>query len=240
MATRGSKRQARPRPRATGDAAREATGGQARDWECEPAIMELFDGRYRVDFDWLQARLTEIAHAFGVPRTGYSLAPHLMRVRRRLAQEAVERARAEGREAPDPEPGADDKRSAAGVINAIAFRASQPSEQTLDELAALAREAGIREGNLSEWLRRGGRLPWATPAMVPAGGDAYDARSRIIGEMLRRKRGADRDDDEALFDVGFRAFDGATDAYLEAMRKKERERTQPRRRNGTNGAAGPL
>lgn len=212
---------------------RERHPGQLRAWETEPAFLELHDGRYRVDFDWLHARLGEIARALGAPRTGYGLGPHLLRARRALAEEAARRIRDEGREPPEVRPLADEKRSAAGVVNHIAWRDGEPTAQTVEELWWLARDARLPDADRLEWLRRGGQVPWDQPPTLVRAGDKYDYMGAALAEAMRRGQVSDEEYRRIFAMADLLSGDGAE----ERARAQRRDRDQPGRRVANGGEA---
>lgn len=166
--------------------------GQAKAWPNKPAFREFKDGRFRVDYGWLCARLGEMAKELGVPRAAHALAPSLAAVRLDRARTAREAAIAEGHEPPDdpdsPLVKEPDKleSSSAALINDIAQRRARPSDTTISELAELAARLKLVHSDRFEWSRRGGILPWDTPPAAVQVDEKHAYMMGALGEMLRR------------------------------------------------------
>lgn len=203
--------------RNTAGAMKRGTPGKATEWATEPSYAEYSDGRYRVDYDWLHARLSEIAAGLGIARTGNQLALAILTLR--CERLALTDHPCSGREKPPT-----------SIINEIGARHTRPSEETLDDLAELARRAGIEHTNRQEWRRRGGRELWDAPELFVEE-DEYAALGRSFADMGRLT--GTPPEEVRRYLAGWRSY---TREGQEARRRTDiQERTQPGRANGTSG-----
>lgn len=189
--------------------------GKATPWVTSPGYVEYSDGRYRVDYDWLHARLSEIAEGLGIPRTGNQLALALLALRcERLARTDHP---CSGRERPPT-----------SIINEIGGRRTRPTEETLDDLAELARRAGIEHTDRQEWRRRGGRELWDAPDLF-TDEDEYAPLGRSFADMARLT--GTPIEEVRRYLAGWRGY--TREGQEERKRTETHERTQPGRANGT-------